>query len=85
MARERGRLAIRVRDQGLGIPAAEHKEIFKRFVRGADSRIAHIQGTGVGLAMARHIVEDHSGEIRVESEPGRGSTFTILLPMEKKA
>jgi signal transduction histidine kinase len=85
MARERGRLAIRVRDQGLGIPAAEHKEIFKRFVRGADSRIAHIQGTGVGLAMARRIVEDHSGEIRVESEPGRGSTFTILLPMEKKA
>ena len=85
MAHDRGRLAIRVRDQGMGIPAAEHKEIFKRFVRGAGSRIAHIQGTGVGLAMARHIVEDHGGEIRLESEPGRGSTFTILLPTEKKA
>ena len=52
---------------------------------GAGSRAAHIQGTGIGLAMARHIVEAHGGEIRLESEPGRGSTFTILLPLEKKA
>jgi signal transduction histidine kinase/tetratricopeptide (TPR) repeat protein len=85
MARDRGRLAVRVRDQGLGIPASEQKEIFKRFVRGAGSRVAHIQGTGIGLAMARRIVEAHDGEIRLESEPGRGSTFTILLPTEKKA
>jgi signal transduction histidine kinase len=83
MARERGRLAIRVRDQGMGIPASEQKEIFKRFVRGTGSRAAHIQGTGIGLAMARHIIEAHDGEIRLESEPGRGSTFTILLPLEK--
>jgi signal transduction histidine kinase len=85
MARERGRLAIRVRDQGMGIPASEQKEIFKRFVRGTGSRTAHIQGTGIGLAMARHIIEAHDGEIRLESEPGRGSTFTILLPLEKMA
>jgi signal transduction histidine kinase len=83
MARERGRLAIRVRDQGMGIPASEQKEIFKRFVRGTGSRAANIQGTGIGLAMARHIIEAHDGEIRLESEPGRGSTFTILLPLEK--
>jgi signal transduction histidine kinase len=85
MARERGRLAIRVRDEGMGIPASEQKEIFKRFVRGTGSRAAHIQGTGIGLAMARHIIEAHDGEIRLESEPGRGSTFTILLPLEKKS
>jgi signal transduction histidine kinase len=85
MARERGRLAIRVRDQGMGIPASEQKEIFKRFVRGTGSRAANIQGTGIGLAMARHIIEAHDGEIRLESEPGRGSTFTILLPLEKIA
>jgi signal transduction histidine kinase len=85
MARERGRLAIRVRDQGMGIPASEQKEIFKRFVRGTGSRAANIQGTGIGLAMARHIIEAHDGEIRLESEPGRGSTFTILLPLEKMA
>jgi signal transduction histidine kinase len=83
MARERGRLAIRVRDQGMGIPASEQKEIFKRFVRGTGSRAANIQGTGIGLAMARHIVEAHGGEILLESKPGRGSTFTILLPLEK--
>jgi signal transduction histidine kinase len=85
MARERGRLAIRVRDQGMGIPASEQKEIFKRFVRGTGSRAANIQGTGIGLAMARHIIEAHDGEIRLESKPGRGSTFTILLPLEKMA
>lgn len=85
MARERGRLAIRVRDRGMGIPASEQKEIFKRFVRGIGSRAAHIQGTGIGLAMARHIVEAHHGEIRLESEPGKGSTFVILLPLEKTA
>ncbi len=85
MARERGRLAIRVRDQGMGIPASEQKEIFNKFVRGTGSRAAHIQGTGIGLAMARHIIEAHDGEIRLESDPGRGSTFTILLPLEKMA
>lgn len=83
-ARERGLLAIRVRDQGIGIPAAEQKEIFKRFVRGSSSRAAHVQGTGIGLAMALHIIKAHDGEIRLESEPGKGSTFTILLPLEKK-
>ncbi len=84
MARERDRLAIRVRDEGMGIPASEQNEIFKRFVRGTGSRAAHIPGTGIGLAMARHIIEAHGGEIRLESELGRGSTFTILLPLEKR-
>jgi signal transduction histidine kinase len=85
MAREQGRLAIRVRDRGIGIPASEQKNIFKKFVRGSGSKTAHIQGTGIGLAMARHIVEAHDGEIRLESETGKGSTFTILLPLEKKS
>jgi signal transduction histidine kinase len=85
MARDRGRLAVRVRDQGMGIPPSEQKKIFRKFVRGAGSRAANIEGTGIGLAMARQIVEAHRGEIRLESEPGRGSTFTILLPLEKKA
>jgi signal transduction histidine kinase len=81
----KNRLAIRVQDRGMGIPAAEQKTIFKKFVRGTASRSANIKGTGIGLAMARHIVEDHGGEIRLESEPGRGSTFSILLPREKTA
>jgi signal transduction histidine kinase len=85
LARDGGRLAIHVRDRGMGIPAAERKEIFKKFVRGAGSRASNIKGAGIGLAMARHIIEAHDGEIRVESEPGQGSTFTILLPLEKVA
>jgi signal transduction histidine kinase len=82
-ARENGRVAVRVRDRGIGIPAAEQKEIFKKFVRGAAPRTANIKGAGIGLAMVRHIIEAHDGEVRLESEPGKGSTFTILLPLEK--
>jgi signal transduction histidine kinase len=74
------RLAVRVRDRGVGIPAAEQKEIFRKFVRGAASKNASIQGTGVGLAMAQRIVAAHGGEISVESQPGEGSVFTVLLP-----
>jgi len=73
------RLAIRVRDRGLGIPASERKAIFQKFVRGSAAATANVKGTGVGLAMVQHIVSAHGGEIHVESEPGRGSTFTVLL------
>jgi signal transduction histidine kinase len=81
MAGERDRLAIRVRDRGIGIPAPEQKEIFKKFVRGAGSRASSIKGTGIGLTMVRYIVEAHGGEIRLDSAPGQGSTFAILLPV----
>ncbi len=84
MMRDGGYVAIHVRDQGMGIPASEQEEIFSKFFRGSGSRAASIKGTGIGLTMARHIVEAHNGEIRLESEPGRGSTFTILLPSEKR-
>lgn len=76
------RLAIRVRDRGIGIPPAEQRAIFDRFVRGSVSRDARVKGTGIGLTLARHIVAAHHGEIRLESAPGEGSTFTILLPLE---
>ncbi|MFC2161053.1 ATP-binding protein [Acidobacteriota bacterium] len=85
MAQEQSHLAIQVRDQGVGIPVPEQKEIFKRFVRGSGSRATNIKGTGIGLAMANHIIEAHNGEIRLESVPGEGSTFTVLIPLEKKA
>jgi signal transduction histidine kinase len=75
------RVIVRVRDQGLGIPAAEQKEIFRKFVRGAASKNASIRGTGIGLAVARQIVVAHGGDILVESEPGQGSVFTVLLPV----
>jgi signal transduction histidine kinase len=73
-------VVIGVRDRGLGIPRHEHHEIFKKFVRGAASREHGIKGTGIGLAMVRHIVDAHGGAVSVESAPGEGSTFTIALP-----
>jgi len=76
----RARLAIVVKDRGMGIPATEHGTIFDRFVRGAASREAGIKGTGIGLAMVKHIVDAHGGSLRLESAPGEGSTFSIVLP-----
>ena len=70
---------IRVRDRGLGVPRHEHADIFERFVRGADAKAHGIKGTGIGLAMVRHIVSAHGGDVGVESVPGEGSTFTIAL------
>jgi signal transduction histidine kinase len=73
-------VAIQVHDQGVGIPAGERKSIFEKFVRGSAAADLNVKGTGVGLAMVRRIVAAHGGEIRLESEPGAGSRFTILLP-----
>ncbi len=85
VAPQEDRLAIIVTDRGIGIPAAEQKSIFQKFVRGANSREAGIKGAGLGLAMVKHIVAAHGGEIRLESTQGKGSRFTILIPMEKGA
>jgi signal transduction histidine kinase len=76
------RVEITVRDQGVGIPRDEQRRIFEKFVRGSVARENNIRGTGVGLAMARQIVRAHGGDITVESEPGRGSTFRVLLPVK---
>jgi signal transduction histidine kinase len=77
---ESGKVVIRVQDRGLGIPEAELAQVFKNFVRGETARKMAIRGTGVGLAIVRHIVDAHNGDIRVESKVGQGSTFTVLLP-----
>ncbi len=79
MTHDDDRVSIVIRDRGLGIPAHEQREIFDRFVRGADSKARRIRGTGIGLAMVREIVRAHGGEIQVASEPGRGSRFTMVL------
>ncbi|HVC81003.1 MAG TPA: ATP-binding protein [Chloroflexota bacterium] len=70
-----------VRDEGMGIPAADLPYIFDRFQR-AHNVVGHVQGTGVGLASARGIVEQHGGTITGESIEGSGATFTVRLPLE---
>jgi signal transduction histidine kinase len=75
-----GAAELVVGDEGIGIPAAERGALFQPFVRGvAASRIA--EGTGLGLYITARLVERHGGTIGVESEPGRGSTFTVRLPL----
>jgi signal transduction histidine kinase len=84
LARNGRRMAIAVRDHGVGIPRSEQRKIFRKFVRGAAARSLSVRGTGIGLAMARRIVRAHLGEITLNSEPGKGSTFTILLPIAEE-
>ncbi|HEX3880266.1 MAG TPA: HAMP domain-containing sensor histidine kinase, partial [Bryobacteraceae bacterium] len=73
-------VAIHVRDRGAGIAEKEQRAIFGKFVRGSAAASANVKGSGLGLAMVRHIVAAHGGEIQVASRLGEGSTFTILLP-----
>jgi two-component system phosphate regulon sensor histidine kinase PhoR len=84
VAGERDRAAVAVRDGGTGIADGETETIFARFVRGASARATGAKGTGLGLAMVRHIARGHDGDVAVESEPGSGSTFTMSLPLEGK-
>lgn len=77
---ESGKVAIRVVDQGIGIPAASLSRIFERFYRVDPARSRETGGTGLGLAITKHCVEDCGGTISVWSREGEGSTFTITMP-----
>jgi len=77
----RRQVAISVRDCGMGIDPQEQGQIFQKFVRGTAAKKAGIKGTGIGLSMVRQIVEACGGDIRIESSPGAGSTFTVVLPL----
>jgi signal transduction histidine kinase len=70
-----------VEDQGIGIAADEIPHIFEPFFRGRDVAEAQIHGNGLGLSLVKQVVEAHHGTISVESEPGKGSTFTLCLPV----
>ncbi len=70
---------IEVRDQGIGIPAEEQKQLFDPFFRAAN--VGGVQGTGLGLSITQDCVRQHGGEISVQSEPGKGSTFIVRLPL----
>lgn len=73
---------VRVTDRGPGIPATEQSEVFKPFFRGAAAQAKQIRGSGLGLSVVRQIVEAHGGSVSVESGAGRGTAFTVRLPVE---
>ncbi|HSO76659.1 MAG TPA: HAMP domain-containing sensor histidine kinase [Blastocatellia bacterium] len=81
LAREEGWVVISVADRGVGIPRDEHDRIFERFHRVGTGLVHDVKGSGLGLAIVKHVVEAHGGCVAVQSEPGRGSTFTVRLPI----
>jgi signal transduction histidine kinase len=76
------RARVTVRDQGIGIAAADQARIFERFERAVSQQ--HYGGLGLGLWIVREVVTAHAGTIRVESEPGQGSTFVVELPLDEE-
>ena len=77
-----GRATVAVTDTGIGISGADQAHLFDAFHRSSNLDALSIPGTGLGLAIARRIARLHGGDVRVESELGRGSTFTLVVPVE---
>jgi two-component system sensor histidine kinase SenX3 len=71
---------VRISDRGPGIPKEEQSEIFNSFFRGRRAQQDQIHGTGLGLNLVKKIIEAHGGTIRVESEPGHGTSFILRIP-----
>jgi signal transduction histidine kinase len=81
--RTNGEAIISVTDHGIGIPREEQERIFERFHRVSTGLVHDVKGSGLGLSLVRHIAEAHGGSASVESEVGKGSTFTIHLPLTR--
>ena len=79
--RQRQTAVIRVRDTGIGIAPEHFNRLFERFYRVDASRSREIGGTGLGLSIVKHLAVLYGGEVSVESQPGKGSTFTVRLPL----
>jgi len=75
------RAAISVEDRGSGISRAEQRQVRRKFVRGSAAHAMNVKGTGIGLAIAEQVAQAHGGQLDVDSEPGRGSRFTISIPV----
>ena len=75
-----GGVEVAVRDNGIGIPKADLDRIFEPFRRVDERLRSQASGVGLGLAIVRDVMEGHGGRVRVASEPGKGSTFTLFLP-----
>ena len=76
-----GEVTVSVVDEGAGIPRADRERVFERFYKVDRARQRGVGGTGLGLAIVRHVAEAHGGTVRLESEEGVGSTFTVAIPV----
>jgi two-component system phosphate regulon sensor histidine kinase PhoR len=81
LRRAPGAVALAVSDRGVGISLDEQGRIFERFYRAESARARNVRGSGIGLALVKHIAEAHGGRVEVESAPGEGSTFTVYVPV----
>ena len=81
LRRSDGRIEFSISDTGIGISEEDQAHIFERFYKADKSRTRVIEGSGLGLSIVKKIVVMHKGTIEVESKPGEGATFTVLLPV----
>jgi signal transduction histidine kinase len=78
--RQNGKVHLRVVDRGIGIESENRERIFERFYQVDNTATRRYGGTGMGLALVQKLVQMHHGAVAVESRPGKGSTFTVVLP-----
>jgi signal transduction histidine kinase len=83
--RDNGVVKLEVVDRGIGIARGEQAKIFEKFYRAGDPLVHNTKGSGLGLSLVRHIAQAHGGNVVVESTPGKGSTFTLSLPLAPAA
>lgn len=75
---------VTVRDNGPGIPVSEHKRIFQKFYRVDDRLSREREGSGLGLAIVKHVMKAHRGRVELKSEEGKGSAFSLVLPLSQR-
>ena len=78
---EHGDAVLTVSDTGIGIPEEEQQHLFTRFFRSSLAQRSAIQGSGLGLSLARAVAEEHGGTLQVDSRPGEGATFSVRVPL----
>jgi two-component system phosphate regulon sensor histidine kinase PhoR len=80
VAEKENHVEVQIKDKGIGIPGEAQKKIFEGFFRHEEASRHNPKGVGLGLKIVKHIIEAHKGEIRIESQPSKGSTFSLIFP-----